>query len=332
MKKVLFATTALVLSAGFASADIALSGYGRFGLSYNSGNYGSSEYYKAEKGKEGASKTWMEQRLRLNIKASTQTDGGIEFGAKARIQYDDGMDSAGVNPAQFYFSYEGAKVEVGNVDTAADNDTAGVFYATEMGLTATGYGDARSSFYAYESKSYDGSQYDGSRSGVYGSYTIDGITAEASYIDPNQYGANGAGVKAEKQLVLSYASGPITVAAGGILDGAGYQDNTLWYAGAIYEFTDQFKAGLTYIDEGKTADGVDLGKTVSLYGTYTTGPVAVQAYVANASGYDVPDYEKNTVFGLGGSYDLGGGTSLLASVQRNFADRTYADFGVKFKF
>ncbi len=299
MKKVLFATTALVLSAGFASADIALSGYGRFGLSYNSGNDGST------------SKTWMEQRLRLNIKASTQTDGGIEFGAKARIQYDDGMDSAGVNPAQFYFSYEGAKVEVGNVDTAADNDTAGVFYATEMGLTATGYGDARS--------------------GVYGSYTIDGITAEASYIDPNQYGANGAGVKAEKQLVLSYASGPITVAAGGILDGAGYQDNTLWYAGAIYEFTDQFKAGLTYIDEGKD-EGVDLGKTVSLYGTYTTGPVAVQAYVANASGYDVPDYEKNTVFGLGGSYDLGGGTSLLAAVHRNYDDNTYGDCGVKFKF
>lgn len=315
MKKVLFATTALVLSAGFASADIALSGYGRFGLSYNSGN------------SDGTSKTWMEQRLRLNIKASTQTDGGIEFGAKARIQYDDGMDSAGVNPAQFYFSYEGAKVEVGNVDTAADNDTAGVFYGTELGLTATGYGDARSDFYAYESKSYNGS-----RSGVYGSYTIDGITAEASYIDPNQYGDNGVGVKAEKQLVLTYASGPITVAAGGILDGAGIADNTLWYAGAIYEFTDQFKAGLTYIDEGKTAAGEDLGKTVSLYGTYTTGPVAVQAYVANASSYDVPDYEKNTVFGLGGSYDLGGGTSLLAGVHRNYDDNTYGDFGVKFKF
>ena len=37
MKKVLFATTALVATAGVAAADVTLSGSGRFGVVYNSG-------------------------------------------------------------------------------------------------------------------------------------------------------------------------------------------------------------------------------------------------------------------------------------------------------
>ena len=35
MKKVLFATTALVATAGVAAADVTFGGYGRFGIVYN---------------------------------------------------------------------------------------------------------------------------------------------------------------------------------------------------------------------------------------------------------------------------------------------------------
>jgi outer membrane protein OmpU len=34
MKKILFATTALIATAGMAAAEVRLSGYGRFGLDY----------------------------------------------------------------------------------------------------------------------------------------------------------------------------------------------------------------------------------------------------------------------------------------------------------
>ena len=320
MKKVLFATTALVLSAGFASADISLSGYGRFGLSYDSGNSGAK------------SKTWVEQRLRLDIKATTQTDAGVMFGAKFRIQYDDGDSSggAGANAAQFIMGYEGLTVQVGNVTTAIDEDTAGLFYASEIGLTDTSFGDSRSSFYTYSSKAYGTSA--SSRTGVYAKYTIAGVTAEASYIDPNQYGDNGALGANEKSLVLSYATGPLTVAAGATWDGAGEQNNNIWYVAGKYAFTDQWAAGLTYIDEGKDA-GYDLGKTITAYASYTTGPLEVLGYVSHDS--DVAeeiDYKKDTVFGIGANYDLGGGVSLKGALHRNQDNDTYGEFGVKFKF
>ncbi|HEY0214012.1 MAG TPA: porin, partial [Paenirhodobacter sp.] len=64
MKKVLFATTALVFSAGIAAADVSISGYGRFGASYDSSKSGNE------------SKSWIEQRLRFNVDASTTTDDG----------------------------------------------------------------------------------------------------------------------------------------------------------------------------------------------------------------------------------------------------------------
>lgn len=332
MKKVLFATTALVLSAGFAAADVSLSGYGRFGLSYDSGN---DDTTVDKNGVSHSSKTWMEQRLRLDIKATTTTDSGLVFGGKFRVQYDDGDTSgATTNAAQFYFTYEGATVQVGNVTTALDEDTAGLFYGSETGLTDSSWGDSRSSFFAYSSKGGLGSQ-----SGIYGKYTIDGFTAEASYIDPNQYGDNGEGVKAEKSAVLSYSDDAITVAAGATWNGAGASDNTVWYVGGKYAFNDQFAAGLNYIDEGSVTDadfapvGSDLGKTITLYGTYTTGPVEVLAYVANYYDYDdAISYEKDTVYGIGANYDLGGGTTLKAALHRTSDSETYGELGVKFKF
>ncbi len=327
MKKVLFATTALALSAGIAAADVSLSGYGRFGLATYSANDGDE------------SKTWTEQRLRLNITASTQSDSGVEFGAKFRIQYDDGDEGAGANNAQFYFVYEGLTVQVGNVTTALDEDTADVFYGSELGLTDTSFGDSRSAFFAYGSKAYDGA-----RSGIYGKYAISDFTIEASYIDPNQYSkdnlvdVNGVptdtGISEETSLVLSYASGPITLATGATWDGAGVSDNNIWYVGGAYAFSDMFKAGLTYIDEGEEG-GYDLGKTITLYGSYATGPVEVKAYVAQISDYDdVFDatYTTDTAFGIGGAYDLGGGVSLLGGVHRDYAEEGYGELGVKFKF
>lgn len=329
MKHFLFATTALALMAGAAAADVTLSGYGRFGLAYYSGAAANDP----KLGVAGAghnAKTWMEQRLRLDITASTTSDAGVKFGGKFRIQYDDGMTGATANAAQFFMTYEKATIQVGNVTTALDQDSAGVFYASEMGITATSYGDSRSAFYTYNSKAYSNAN----QSGVYGKYEYAGFRIEASYIDPNQYGDNPTALpKSEKSLVGSYSAGPLVVAAGGTWDGKSIDGNNIWFAGAQYAFTSEIKAGLNYIDEGKTAVGYDLGKTITAYASYTTGPVSVLGYVAYYDSVaDELAYKTDTVYGLGASYNLGGGTTLYTSVQRNYMEKTSGEFGVKFKF
>ncbi len=78
MKKILIATTALVATAGVAAADVTLSGYGRFGMDYNSG------------AAVDTSKTRVTMRMRVNIDASTETDSGVTFGGRMRLQYDNG--------------------------------------------------------------------------------------------------------------------------------------------------------------------------------------------------------------------------------------------------
>ena len=70
MKKVLFATTALIATAGMASADITWGGFGRFGVVHNEGN--------------AANETYLTQRMRLTVTGTTESDAGVKFEGRMR--------------------------------------------------------------------------------------------------------------------------------------------------------------------------------------------------------------------------------------------------------
>ena len=104
MKKVLFATTALIATASMAAADVRISGYGRFGLDYNDAN---------DRAVNGISKTTITSRLRLQFDMSTETDSGVTFGARFRAQAEsrDNVPGGAVfNGARFFASYQGFTV------------------------------------------------------------------------------------------------------------------------------------------------------------------------------------------------------------------------------
>lgn len=327
MKKVLFATTALVFSAGIAAAEVTISGYGRFGADYDSTRDDGP-------GNSNKSTTVIEQRLRFNIDAVTTTDGGVEFGGRLRLQYDDGKSATTTSPALLYVSYGGLRVEVGNVNTPLDTDALSL--SSEVGLTATSFGDPRSSYYAFNTNGYGAGK--NNQTGIFARYSIDAFTIKASYIDPDQtVDSTGTDLVSEKSLSFTYEAGPIVLSAVGVWNGEGIESNNIWFVGAGYAFNDQFTAGLNYTDEGyESANKVgDLGKTVTLYGTYTIDAVSVTGYIANN---DADINKDDTVYGLGGAYDLGGGTSLLASVERGYGSKAYdsgetrGTLGVQFNF
>ncbi|HEY0213813.1 MAG TPA: porin, partial [Paenirhodobacter sp.] len=248
----------------------------------------------------------------------------------------DGADKTDTAPALFYVEYSGLRVEVGNVNTALDSDP--LVYNSEIGITERSFGDPRSDFYAFNSHTYGTA----GQTGIYASYAIDAFTIQASYIDPDQYHDAGStqadGLVSEQSVAFSYAAGPITLSTSATWNGSGIESNNIWYAGAAYQFNDQFTAGLNYIDEGYSgADKTgDLGKTITAYGTYTIDAISLTGYIANN---DAEDNQSDTVFGLGGSYNLGGGTKLLASIERGYGENssntdeeTIAQLGVKFSF
>ena len=80
MKKVLFATTALIATASVAAAEVKFSGYGRFGLGYLEDRTGTVD---AIGGGEATGvetdETILVSRFRLNIDGIVETDGGVAF-------------------------------------------------------------------------------------------------------------------------------------------------------------------------------------------------------------------------------------------------------------
>jgi len=135
MKKILLATTALVLSAGVAAADVTLSGDGRMGLNYESS-------------------TWDAQgRTRVHFTLSRQGDHGLTFGGTMRLvmSYSNGTTTSNaVQNGSIWIEANGLRVTMGNIDGSIANTVpiygGGLGFTGRVGRPAThaGYteGDA----------------------------------------------------------------------------------------------------------------------------------------------------------------------------------------------
>lgn len=309
MKNILLATTILASVATVASAEtgVSISGYGRFGLAYD----GSADDVVTTN-----STTTIHTRLRFNIDATTETDSGVTFGGRVRMQHTSGSTGADLSAAMLFATYEGLRVEVGNVNTAYDS--VALMYDPEMGFMDSSFGDPQGAFYAFNSTSYGAAEAD--RMGVFASYSMGGFTGRISAVDPDQ--STSAGAETEVSVSVDYTSGPFTVALAAVQDGAGITDNDQYFVGAAYAINDVANVGLNYFDEGFDV------RTITLYGNYTMGATTLRAYVAdNDNAANVED----TSFGIGADYDLGG-ARLSGSIQRGYADQTVADLGVRFDF
>ena len=341
MKKALIASTALVLTAGVAAADVTISGYGRTGVIY----------YENDDAQDAAdvNETQVISRLRMNLDASASTDQGVDFGARFRIQWDQNSGSRGeggvINAGKLYVTSSGLTVEIGNVDTALDS--AGLIYGSELGSYDRSVGgNALGAFYAYESEAYG----DDDRSGIAATYGFDNLEVRFSYVDPDQTGLNEdatiADVKEEYSFSADYTWNERLELSGGFaLNGAGVDDHDVYFVGARYAVMENARIGLNWIDNGDAGSisGIssdptnpniidDFGNTITLYGDYTLadGLTNIEAYIANNSG-DWTQKETDNSFGIGVNYDLGG-ARLGASLQRDYQERVTADMGVRFDF
>ncbi|MDM7458563.1 MAG: porin [Paracoccus sp. (in: a-proteobacteria)] len=303
MKKALIASTALILSAGVAAADVKLSGFARTGL----------DYIETRIPQE----TVITSRVRLNVLGTASTDQGVEFGARLRFQWDQG-DAALERgaPGQVFVTASGLTVAVGNVGTAFDN--AGLIYASDIGLLGRSLGSPIGDFYAYSSKGYGtGNE---NRVGISATYSVDDLTARLSYVDPDQTEST---TTEEIGVSVDYKWNDVALSAAAVKDGQGLDGNDQYFLGAAYTLPGTSNTvGLNWIDNN-TSD------TFTLYGTAEVAPLTtVTAYVANN------DEETNSTdwaAGIGGAYDLGG-ASILTAIHRDYNKNVIADFGVRFDF
>lgn len=321
MKKLLIASTALVMVAGAAAAEVKLSGNARMGIVHN----GDDAYFSS--------------RARVVFALSGTTDSGLEFGATFRAdeagETDVNNGAAFGNEGTVFVSGAFGKIEMGDT-VSAPEALFGDLY--EVGYTDLAMGDL----------SNDIPYLTGDGAGA-------GATTRANPGNPS--------------VLYTYSAGAFSVAAS-MTDGVNATNTgdpsnavttdvaTQYAVAGAYTFGN-YTVGLGYeVIDPTAGDNVD---QVELAGTAKFGATNVKAYyaslndVVDAQAYGVSvdttfgattvggyvqnlDSDNNaadvTWYGLGASYDLGGGASIVGGIADNDLPNTdmVADLGVKFKF
>lgn len=318
MKKILFASTALVATAGMAAAELTWSGSGRLGVIYTedagaSGNVTNQDDVK------------LDHRFRLTVNGVTETDGGVKFEGRIRWQADDAADNGaggtgGAGGAGFAVSTGGLRIDVGNVSDVFDSGDV-----ISWGAGCIGY-----SCQADQSHNFEGFRKEGFGNTASEDQTVKARYSAGDFTVAASYTLNDtsiAGADESWQIGAGYSFGAHRI-------GAMYGDNadanakagSQWAIGADGSFGD-LSYGVQVGDNDVTSDaggdimvGASLSYAVSAVGTLT-GFVSTGGAATN-----------DTAYGVGYSHSLGGGVSLGAGVASAKTGKIVADAGVSFSF
>ncbi len=313
MKKVLFATTALIATAGMVAADghagVTLSGSSRFGVTYDEGR---------------TEETKVQTRFTLNIDASVETDSGAEFFSRVRVRGEnetgegDSTSASGVSAPRVGVRVGGFTVAAGNILGALESTPN--LYGGSVGLTGLSYSNLPlhgastaanmgGNRFFWDSFSSAG----GGVNGVEVIYSNAGFGLHLSHSEVSQ----------ETAIHLSYNFGDWTVAVAASDDDDAAMDEEA--------FLLTIAGSLGAADVGLKIADVDIAGSddvaATIYGSFDVGAgteITAYASVTDHTGAD-------DAFGIGFTHSLGGAV-LAGGIASEFDGDTEADFGVRFSF
>ncbi|WP_425044395.1 porin [Primorskyibacter sp. S87] len=352
MKKVLFATTALIATASMAAADVRISGYGRFGLDYNSNN--STDVNDANF--NGVSSTNLTSRLRLQFDMSAETDGGVAFDARLRFQSEfrdgSGTSNGGAgttigNAARFGVVWEGLRVNVGNIIGAVENTpglyTTGISAGT--GIDGMGYWSVPIKGAGWDAYSSGGAG--SAANGVEALYTAGGFVGHVSWSRVN--GVVGGPTTAptftngEERfgLMLTYNFGDMYV--GGSYQSSSNGPTLATTGGGTVEANDGLYLLTFGGDWGQWGGRIAYAKTEAAKSWTLEGNVDIGAasnlmlWVNDASTNSsitaaAQPVTDGTSYGINYQYDLGGGATFVAGYVRDAGKENQFQAGAYFSF
>ena len=311
MKKVLLTTTALVFTAGYAAAEITISGEAVAGVKYI---------------EDAAQETTQYLELDFGIAGKTTTDGGLEVGASFDLDLDVDNQSDLIDDAEVYVSAGGVTVTVGSVGSAADSILANV---GDIGFDGIGIDDTAETFFDITTQNIH-------VKGEFGAITVvaTGNMAEDDTDPSEDYG-----------IAATYDAGTFSVGAGFTSDeGRDLDDDDIFDLTDIETFiiggsVTAAGADINLFFHNASSDDLTalVGEdNISGYGASVAYPMGALTLVASVGATDLDDDDAD--FGVGAEYDLGGGVSFaggIGQVDDPFADDDgimVADFGMKMKF
>lgn len=321
MKKVLFATTALVMTAGAAAAEVAVSGTGRMGVIYDGDDMQFSS------------------RARVIFTLTGESDAGLSFGGEFRAD-NAGNANRGI-AGHVYVSGTYGKLSMGDVVSASE-EAIGDLYS--VGYTDTTFaGDIEEISYL----TADGENLDQGPSALY-EYTMDQISIYASMSDGSDNVKCGLdaivgtdevcdveGDDEESDVAYSLAA---KYSADNFSAGLGYAkqgDASEIVLGGEGKFNNFAVKGIFAKYDDRFVDDLEFKHTVGVSASYQADAVLVKGFFRQDKWTEVAtgDTMKMDSWGIGADYDLGGGAVLAGGiVDSDYLNDTVADLGVKFKF
>ncbi|MBF9044548.1 porin [Rhodobacterales bacterium HKCCE4037] len=286
MKKVLFATTALVASAGFAYADVSLSGSAQMGVQ-------GGEEFDADVPGIVDQETQFVQDIDVTFTLSGETDGGLTFGAA--VDLDESAGSVGTDDAgvAIFISGDFGTLTMGDTDGALDAAMQ------DPNVTAGSINDDETSHVGLVNSYLDGA-YDGQILSY--SYTVAGFTIIGS-IEMDDTGARDNGYAIGARYTGDFGGGSYTV-------GAGYQVATprdSWMLGNFNASAFDFAIGGDGIDSDTDGDGVEsiaMGEAIGeVTATGISGSVALDAGLTVTAAYTMYEATGNDLGVEGVSFD-----------------------------
>jgi outer membrane protein OmpU len=317
MKKVLLTTTALVMTAGVAAAEVSLGGKVQTAMSSTAGADMS-----------------MNTHIDLNATVSATTANGVTMSTS--VGYDSGIeadynddftvddDSAtswAVGAPEVAISYEGFTITAqrDGVDNLYDGDVATT--AGDLGIAGSVGGVSFAFVTDNDTNGVDGVA--GNADDTLGatSYSVSYAAGDmtASYVATSNDGGrtvNGAAVAdaAASKISLSYKMGDATLSASSDNQGGADSTNSV---GVSYAMGD-IKVGYTMAGD----NGANMGDDYDLSLSYAAGPLSA-SFATN----------ENSRTRLVAEYDLGGATAFFSSQQGGAAtDVDFQAIGVNFNF
>lgn len=336
MKKVLFATSALVLTAGFASAEVAVSGDGRMGVIYDGND------------------AQFSSRARVKFTLTGESDSGLSFGGAFRVDQENYSSNEFRSAARgtggaVWISGTYGKLSMGDVVSASEAAIGDLY---EVGYTEGAFGND------IEEISYltgDGENLDQGPSILY-EYTINNISFYASASDGvNTYGPAITGSGTDVVFidpitgVETIVNENIDSASTAYSLAAKYEASNFWaslaYAkhndaseivlGGEGKFNNFSVKGVFAKYDDRFAGDAEFKHTIGLGLAYQMDAILVKGFYRQDKWESVldGDNEKMDAFGIGVDYDLGGGAVLAGGIiDSDYQNDTVVDAGIKFSF
>ena len=305
MKKILLASTALILSGGMAAAQgLSIGGQGRMGVQYQSG----SPFATATGGTTGFR---TEARFQLNFAAMVEADHGLTFGAFSRVRMQTPGGPATVNAGGTFSGNRVFAEAAGFRLTFGNQDGAIVTHGTSHGY-AGGCGIG-----------YEGGQQCGDTAGLIGTTQAAPGTAATWF---GSIGGNAVNSGGQQTIHASYTAGDF----GGAISAERTRGFELGVRGrfdaitvaAGYQRARGGTARIATVSAHYNGGDWGVGAIVARIGSGAPGVTNfnvsgnVMLGGGNLYGY-VGRVNSGTAFGASYSYGLGGGASLVAGFERS---------------